>query len=83
MSSPDEIMQLKKLSECRRGEIGVVKTITPRTLAVSLMALGMLPGDELEVVNLAPFGGPLAVRVNGTKIALRRSEAALIEILPA
>ncbi len=48
-----------------------------------LMAMGFLEGSIAEVVHEAPFGGdPLAVRVRGTLLALRRQEANTIEVIP-
>lgn len=47
-----------------------------------LMAMGFLEGSVAEVVHQAPFGGdPVAVRVRGTLLALRRQEANAIEVV--
>ncbi len=47
-----------------------------------LMALGFLEGSVAEVVHQAPFGGdPVAVRVRGTLLALRRQEANAVEVV--
>ena len=47
-----------------------------------LMALGFLEGAVAELVHEAPFGGdPIAVRVRGTLLALRRVEANSIEVV--
>lgn len=47
-----------------------------------LMAMGFLEGSVAEVVHQAPFGGdPVAVRVRGTLLALRRQEANSIEVV--
>jgi Fe2+ transport system protein FeoA len=46
-----------------------------------LLELGFLEGSTVELLHEAPFGGdPIAVRVRGATIALRRSEAAWIEV---
>jgi ferrous iron transport protein A len=46
------------------------------------MAMGFLEGSIAEVVHEAPFGGdPLAVRVRGTLLALRRQEANAVEVV--
>ena len=47
-----------------------------------LLEMGFLEGSSFEVVHEAPLGGnPIAVRVRGTLIALRREEAGAIEVL--
>jgi ferrous iron transport protein A len=70
----------KKLSQCKTGDRGQVQSIAPQSLAVSLMALGLLPGDEIEVLHKAPLGGPLALKVNGNRLALRKADAEQILI---
>ena len=72
-----------KLSDCRPGDKGKVQSIAPQSLALSLMALGLLPGDTLEVMHAAPLGGPIAVRVNGNRLAMRKADAEKILILPS
>ncbi|MDX2197967.1 MAG: FeoA family protein [Phycisphaerae bacterium] len=45
-----------------------------------LMELGIVPGAAIELTGYAPLGGAIRVRLGGHQIALRREEAALIEI---
>lgn len=45
-----------------------------------LLEMGMLPGTLLEVVRIAPFGDPIALRVQGSQLAIRRQDAALLQI---
>lgn len=50
-------------------------------LARRLLEMGLLEGAEVEVLHQAPFGGdPIAVRVRGSVVALRRNEANTIEV---
>lgn len=43
--------------------------------------MGFGEGVEVEVLHRAPMGGdPIAVRVGGSTIALRRAQAAMIEL---
>src|SRR4051794_2026411 len=52
-----------------------------KEIAQRLMEMGFLAGSLVEVIHEAPFGhDPLAVRVRGTLIALRRSEANRVEV---
>lgn len=44
-----------------------------------LISLGVLPGDQVQVVGRAPFGGPISIKHgNDTFFALRKSEAGQI-----
>jgi ferrous iron transport protein A len=45
-----------------------------------LMEMGLIPGVTVKVVKAAPFGDPLEVRVRGYSLALRKNEAAAVEI---
>lgn len=44
------------------------------------MELGFLPGKKITLKHAAPGGGPLAFRMEDTLLALRKSEAALIQV---
>ncbi|MCD5324617.1 MULTISPECIES: FeoA family protein [Pontibacillus] len=43
-----------------------------------LLDLGFVPGARVEVVQKSPLGDPIAFRVSGTQIALRKEESSLI-----
>lgn len=46
-----------------------------------LMEFGFLPGERVEVLHQAPVSGdPIAVHVRGATVALRRAEAACVEV---
>jgi Fe2+ transport system protein FeoA len=42
--------------------------------------MGFTPGCPVRLVARAAFGGPMAFQVRGTLVALRRTDAACIEI---
>jgi Fe2+ transport system protein FeoA len=52
----------------------------PRALARRLYAMGFLPGSPVRVVQVAPFGDPITVELDGWRVSLRRSEARLLEV---
>ena len=45
-----------------------------------LMDLGLIPGTEVTAELVSPLGDPVAYRVRGSLIALRRDQARLIVI---
>ena len=47
-----------------------------------LLDLGFLPGTELRVVRRAPLGDPVTYELRGSRICLRRGEAARIFVEP-
>ncbi len=51
------------------------------TIARRLRELGFVTGEQVEVVAEGPLGGePLLVQVGFTRFALRRSEAARVQL---
>lgn len=69
-----------RLGELRPGDRARIVAIESEgiaaELAARLMEMGLLEGSAIELVHEAPFGGdPIAVRVRGALIALRRGEA--------
>jgi len=82
MSSP----ALKKisLSQLPLGAKAQIVEIRPTASGGThrLMELGFLEGAWCQKMHEAPFyGDPIAVRVRGTLVALRRAEASSIQVL--
>lgn len=71
-----------QLSTARRGDRCVVLHIHPEPpeLRSRLYALGVIPGSELEILRQAPLGDPVQVRVGGSYISIRKSEAEVITV---
>lgn len=80
------------LGQARRGFRGTVQQIQgdlPATglsapeLEKRLIEIGFVEGAKVEILHEGAFGrDPIAVRVNGTTVALRRSEAMAIVVMP-
>jgi Fe2+ transport system protein FeoA len=63
------------LATLRSGAEGLVLRIEDPQLKLALMRIGLLEGDKFCVAELAPLGGPIALRVRGGKVAMRRTDA--------
>lgn len=61
----------------RRGQAGrICRLEGPEESVRRLLELGLVEDSWIEVVHEAPFGGdPIAVKVRGGVLALRRKEA--------
>ncbi|MCK0190467.1 FeoA family protein [Arenibacter sp. F20364] len=68
------------VAQLRRGQKGIIKEFADGILPIKLLELGCLPGNEIELVQVAPLKDPIYINVNGTHIAIRRSMADLIEL---
>ncbi len=52
--------------------------------AIWLAEIGFLPGEQVRVIARgAPGGDPLVVRIGDSTFALRRAEAACVQVVPA
>ena len=69
-----------KLSHLKVGQVGTIVAFTDLEMSVKLMEMGCLPGEIVEVERFAPLGDPIAIRVAGYQLCLRKSEASVIII---
>lgn len=68
------------VADLKRGQKGIIKDFADGLLPIKLLELGCLPGNEVELVQIAPFKDPIYINVNGTHIAIRRDTAMQIEL---
>jgi len=71
-------LKLLKLSELAIGSSAVVREL-PKSSAgaasLRLREMGVLPGVRIMLVRTAPLGDPFAIKVRGSILTLRKSEA--------
>ena len=68
------------VAHLRRGQKGIIKEFEVDILPIKLLELGCLPGNVVELVQVAPLNDPIYINVNGSHIAIRRSVALQIEL---
>ncbi|MFN7118372.1 MAG: ferrous iron transport protein A [Saprospiraceae bacterium] len=68
----------KQLSQMKPGTSGFVAQFTNEQLGCKLLAMGVFPGSQVQIVRKAPFGGSLFLKVDNNYLALRQQEAACI-----
>ncbi|MEM9142220.1 MAG: FeoA family protein [Bacteroidota bacterium] len=66
--------------DLKKGQTGTIITFDPEEIPLKLLQLGCLPGNEVKLMQIAPFKDPIQIDLNGTSIALRRSIAQKIQI---
>lgn len=75
---------LTTLAELAPGQTGIVQALhSPGLERRRLMDLGLVPGTAITAELRSPLGDPVAYRVRGALVALRREQAQRIAILPA
>ena len=70
------------LSELKFGHRATVTAVnhSSASLVSRIMALGLVPGEEVDVLHRAPLGDPLQIRAGSTYISVRRADSAFISI---
>ena len=68
------------LAELHIGEKAIIDSFTDKELSVKLMEMGCLPGEEVQLRNIAPLGDPIAITVGGYTLGLRKAEASSVVI---
>ncbi|WP_305042138.1 FeoA family protein [Geoalkalibacter sp.] len=66
-------MNLAQLKPGEKGKITAIGAIGP--LKRRLMDMGVLIGEEVKVVKIAPLGDPLEVTIKSYQLSLRKKEA--------
>lgn len=78
---------VRRLSEARRGDKGVVLSVSPESMTAAsqaereelerrLLEIGFVEGARIEILHEGFIGrDPLAVRLDDMRVALRRREA--------
>jgi ferrous iron transport protein A len=51
-------------------------------LVQRMSEMGLLAGEEVEVVGFAPLGDPMEIRLQDYRLSLRRTEAARVAVSP-
>ncbi|WP_028951096.1 FeoA family protein [Sulfurihydrogenibium subterraneum] len=70
---------MKTLRDIKPGQSGRVIDITGcEDIKQKLYDLGIIPGVKVEVIQDAPFGGPIKLKVHDYCLALRKKEASCI-----
>lgn len=63
------------------GDKAIITYVNMDKIPLKLLEMGCLPNNELEIIQIAPFGDPIYLNVNnGTHVAIRKETARDIEV---
>lgn len=68
------------IAHLKRGQKGIIKDFSVDNVPLKLLEMGCLPGNEVELIQMAPFQDPMYLNINGSHLAIRKETALLIEI---
>ncbi len=68
------------INSLKKGEKAIIIDFDIDLIPLKLLEMGCLPGNEVTLLQIAPFGDPLYLDINGSHLAIRVETAAEIEI---
>ncbi len=68
------------IASLTKGQRAIIKEFSVDVVPLKLLEMGCLPGNEVSLVQTAPFKDPLYLNVNGSHLAIRKETALQIEV---
>jgi ferrous iron transport protein A len=68
------------LNILKKGEKAIIKEFDIDAVPLKLLEMGCLPGNVVELLQIAPFGDPLYLNINGSHVAIRVETAKEIKV---
>jgi ferrous iron transport protein A len=72
---------MPSLDQLRVGQrASILALAAADSLLQRLLEMGLIEGEEIEVIGIAPLGDPVEIRVRDFRLSLRRREAACVSV---
>ncbi len=68
------------LDQLKLGQKGIISELNIDEIPLKLLEMGCLPGNWVELLQIAPLGDPLYFNINDSHVAIRLETAKEIEI---
>ena len=68
------------IANLKKGEKAIIKDFDTDIIPLKLLEMSCLPGNMVELLQIAPLGDPLYLDINGSHLAIRIETAREIEI---
>jgi len=65
----------------KKGQMAQILDINIDEIPLKLIEMGCLPGNTIQLIQVAPMGDPLFFNINDAKVAIRKKIAQEIYIL--
>lgn len=62
------------------GQQAIIKDFDIDEIPLKLIEMGCLPGNLVEILQIAPFGDPLFLNINDSLLAIRLETACKIQV---
>ena len=70
------------LQDIQRGKQYIIREIASldKALTSKILALGIIPGECIELMHKAPLGDPMQIKTGSTYISIRRKDGQYVEV---
>ncbi|WP_026703702.1 FeoA family protein [Flavobacterium soli] len=68
------------IDQLRIGQSATITDFDIEVIPLKLIEMGCLPGNSVELLQIAPFGDPLFLNINDSYLAIRLETARKIQI---
>ena len=68
------------VADLKKGESAIIIDSSSEEIPLKLLEMGCLPGNEVELLQVAPYNDPVYLNINGSHVAIRKRVAQLIQI---
>ncbi|WDO13909.1 ferrous iron transport protein A [Flavobacterium sp. WW92] len=71
---------MKTLAQLKIGQKALILDFNIDSIPLKLLEMGCLPGNYVELLQIAPLGDPLYINVNDSHVAIRKETAHAITV---
>jgi ferrous iron transport protein A len=68
------------VAQLQKGQKGIIQDFNIDLIPLKLLEMGCLPGNEVQLLQVAPFGDPLYLTINDCHVAIRLETASVIHV---
>ena len=69
------------IAQLKIGQKGIISDFNIDEIPLKLLEMGCLPGNTIELIQIAPFGCPMYFNVNDSHVAIRIETAKEITVV--
>lgn len=68
------------IANLKKGQKAIIGKMNSDDIPLKLLEMGCLPGNVVELIQIAPFKDPLYLNINDTFLSIRKETAKLINV---
>jgi len=68
------------LASLKKGQKAIITDLNIDAVPLKLLEMGCLPGNTVELLQIAPLGDPIYINVNESHVAIRLETALEIDV---